>query len=196
MDLANVKPILPIPSTSRTRAPRRPAATLPDITAGERRCLNLVTHQYLARRGYRAAALAMRQEATAGQDLDDWSPLRRTGARGEALRLMLRRAKALETLDPAAFKNVLRERDESVRELGEVKTAKETLESELATATREVDAVRRELAKARAEHEAAAGRRKASGGGPSSTRRRRRFDTSSERAQRAAAPGAATHQVR
>ena len=157
VDLANVKPIPPIPSDITDEGtPTAPAATLPDITAGERRCLNLVTHQYLARRGYRAAALAMRQEATAGQDLDDWSPLGGEPARGEALRLMLRRAKALETLDPAAFKNVLRERDESVRELGEVKTAKETLESELATATREVDAVRRELARARAEHEAAA----------------------------------------
>ena len=157
VDLANVKPIPPIPSDITDEGtPTAPAATLPDITAGERRCLNLVTHQYLARRGYRAAALAMRQEATAGQELDDWSPLGGEPARGEALRLMLRRAKALETLDPAAFKNVLRERDESVRELGEVKTAKETLESELATATREVDAVRRELARARAEHEAAA----------------------------------------
>jgi len=153
VDMANV---VPIPSTlaSNDGTPTAPA-DLPDMTPGERRCLNLVTHQYLARRGYRAAALAMRQEATGGQDLDDWSPLGGEPARGEALRLMLRRAKALETLDPAAFENVRRERDERVRELVDVKTAKETLESELAAATREVDAVRRELAKARAEHEAA-----------------------------------------
>ena len=91
--------------------PTAPPAVLPDITPGERRCLNLVTHQYLARRGCRAAALAMRQEATAGQDLDDWSPLGGEPARAEALRLMLRRAKALETLDPAAFEK-MRERDD------------------------------------------------------------------------------------
>ena len=153
VDLANVVPIPPT-LASNDGTPTAPA-DLPDMTPGERRCLNLVTHQYLARRGYRAAALAMRQEATGGQDLDDWSPLGGEPARGEALRLMLRRAKALETLDPAAFENVRRERDERVRELVDVKTAKETLESELAAATREVDAVRRELAKARAEHEAA-----------------------------------------
>jgi hypothetical protein len=35
--------------------PADPSAPLPDIDAGERRCLNLVTHQYLMRRGYRAA---------------------------------------------------------------------------------------------------------------------------------------------
>ena len=154
VDLANVVPIPPT-LASNDGTPTAPA-DLPDMTPGERRCLNLVTHQYLARRGYRAAALAMRQEATAGHDLDDLSPLGGEPARGEALRLMLRRAKALETLDPAAFEKMRRERDDRVRELGDVKTAKETLESELAAATRDVDAVRRELAKARAEYEAAA----------------------------------------
>ena len=93
--LANVKPIPPIPSDITDEGtPTAPAATLPDITAGERRCLNLVTHQYLARRGYRAAALAMRQEATAGQELDDWSPLggepaRRLGSAGQQRCLVL-----------------------------------------------------------------------------------------------------------
>ena len=156
VDLANVVPIPPHSAPDDDGTPTAPPAVLPDITPGERRCLNLVTHQYLARRGYRAAALAMRQEATAGQDLDDWSPLGGEPARGEALRLMLRRAKALETLDPAAFEKMRRERDDRVRELGDVKTAKETLESQLAAATHDVDAVRRELAKARAEYEAAA----------------------------------------
>ena len=103
-DLVNVQPV-----------PADPSAPLPDIDAGERRCLNLVTHQYLMRRGYRAAALALRQEATAGQCLDDWSPLGGEPARGEALRLVLRRAKAAETLDPTAFRDLRDERDESLR---------------------------------------------------------------------------------
>ena len=98
----------------------------------------------------------MRQEATAGRTSTIGLRREANQRAGEALRLMLRRAKALETLDPAAFEKMRRERDDRVRELGDVKTAKETLESQLAAATRDVDAVRRELAKARAEYEAAA----------------------------------------
>ena len=134
-DLVNVQPV-----------PADPSAPLPDIDAGERRCLNLVTHQYLMRRGYRAAALALRQEATAGQCLDDWSPLGGEPARGEALRLVLRRAKAAETLDPTAFRDLRDERDESLLLIEECESNLKGIEATLSEKMSEIARLNEALA--------------------------------------------------
>lgn len=134
-DLVNVQPV-----------PADPSAPLPDIDAGERRCLNLVTHQYLMRRGYRAAALALRQEATAGQCLDDWSPLGGEPARGEALRLVLRRAKAAETLDPTAFRDLRDERDESLLLIEECESNLKGVETTLSEKMSEIERLNEALA--------------------------------------------------
>lgn len=134
-DLVNVQPV-----------PADPSAPLPDIDAGERRCLNLVTHQYLMRRGYRAAALALRQEATAGQCLDDWSPLGGEPARGEALRLVLRRAKAAETLDPTAFRDLRDERDESLLLIEECEANLKGVETTLSEKMSEIERLNEALA--------------------------------------------------
>ena len=134
-DLMNVQPV-----------PADPSAPLPDIDAGERRCLNLVTHQYLMRRGYRAAALALRQEATAGQCLDDWSPLGGEPARGEALRLVLRRAKAAETLDPTAFRDLRDERDESLLLIEECAENLKGVEATLSEKMSEIERLNEALA--------------------------------------------------
>ena len=134
-DLVNVQPV-----------PADPSAPLPDIDAGERRCLNLVTHQYLMRRGYRAAALALRQEATAGQCLDDWSPLGGEPARGEALRLVLRRAKAAETLDPTAFRDLRDERDESLLLIEECDANLKGVETTLSEKMSEIERLNEALA--------------------------------------------------
>ena len=134
-DLVNVQPV-----------PADPSAPLPDIDAGERRCLNLVTHQYLMRRGYRAAALALRQEATAGQCLDDWSPLGGEPARGEALRLVLRRAKAAETLDPTAFRDLRDERDESLLLIEECESNLKGIEATLSEKMSEIERLNEALA--------------------------------------------------
>jgi len=134
-DLVNVHPV-----------PADPSAPLPDIDAGERRCLNLVTHQYLMRRGYRAAALALRQEATAGQCLDDWSPLGGEPARGEALRLVLRRAKAAETLDPTAFRDLRDERDESLLLIEECDANLKGVETTLSEKMSEIERLNEALA--------------------------------------------------
>ena len=48
VDLANVVPIPPHSAPDDDGTPTAPPAVLPDITPGERRCLNLVTHQYLS----------------------------------------------------------------------------------------------------------------------------------------------------
>jgi len=75
-------------------------ASLPPMGDGERRVLNVLVNDYLMARGYRATTLTLRDEVTGGQNLDDWSVLGTKPTGGEGLRLMLRRAKTLEVLDP------------------------------------------------------------------------------------------------
>ncbi len=90
---------------------------LPPMRANERRALNVLVNEYLLSRGYRAAALSLRDDVDRahGDALDDWSGAfgGRPPGGGEGLRKVLRRARTIEVLDPRKLSVLEKERDGS-----------------------------------------------------------------------------------
>ena len=158
---------------------------LAPIADAERRILNVLVNEYLMARGYRATTLTLRDEAIGGQDMEDWSPLGLASTRGggaaaeeeeeegtsggggevsvappprpagEGLRLVLRRAKTLEVLDPEKLVVLERSNAELTRGRAEAEAARAAAEERCAAAVAKEAAVVQQVSSLRLQRDEA-----------------------------------------